>query len=444
MSRAWLVLGLGAGDEGKGSVVDYLVRETGARLVVRFNGGCQASHRVVLADGRAHAFHQWGAGTFAGAQTYLGPEVVIDPVTMHEEAGELVERGVARPWDLLTVDPDCPVTTPVHRAMNRLLEEERGAARHGSCGFGVGEVRRDMVEGRPVITARDLLGQAVDVWDKLMAAKAHRHQELLAWTAYDRNRFEEFTSHYILRSWASVAAKAIRKAQTGGPFDAGDVVFEGAQGALLDEWHGFYPHTSWGDCTFGGAERVLARWLPYDVTRLGVLRAYATRHGAGPLPTESREGWLKYVWPQAGHNGPNEWQGQLRAGHFDAVLARYALDVVGGVDGLALTCLDEVGLTWQACDRYLAHLAPPSPPLSVTRIKPSDPPSLDRMERLGRTLMDRAVTRPDITVTPGSVSRLVVQALGVPVVLESRGPTHEGKTLAPGWSMRPSPAETKP
>ena len=118
---------------------------------------------------------------------------------------------------------------------------------------------------------------------------------------------------------------------------------------LLDEWHGFHPYTTWSTTTFANAETLLAE-AGLTATRLGVTRCYLTRHGPGPLVTEDPT--LELPEP---HNGRNEWQGAFRVGHFDAVALRYALEVAGGVDGIALTHLDVARRhPLRICDRYEA------------------------------------------------------------------------------------------
>ena len=122
------------------------------------------------------------------------------------------------------------------------------------------------------------------------------------------------------------------------------VVFEGAQGVLLDETHGFQPpHVTWTDCTFGNVYRILreANAEPC-LTRIGCLRSYFTRHGAGPFPTENQEA-NKYVAENELHNGQDEWQGNFRVGEFDYGLAGKALQIVDGVDYLSLSHLDKMG-----------------------------------------------------------------------------------------------------
>jgi adenylosuccinate synthase len=139
--RAVVTIGLGFGDEGKGACVDYLCRQLKADLVVRYCGGCQAGHNVELPWGTRHTFSQFGAGTFSGVPTYLGPDVIISPLAMDNEAHHLIDVGIADPWPLLKIDKNCLVATPYHSELNRYRETVRGVRRHGSCGEGIGATR---------------------------------------------------------------------------------------------------------------------------------------------------------------------------------------------------------------------------------------------------------------------------------------------------------------
>ena len=132
----------------------------------------------------------------------------------------------------------------------------------------------------------------------------------------------------------------------------GTIIFEGAQGILLDEWYGFHPYTTWSTTTFKNAEQLLAEQsYAAEVTRIGVMRAYATRHGPGPFVTEDAQ--LSLALPDA-HNGHNLWQRQFRVGYLDLVATRYALDIAGSVDCLAVTHLDRLSQlpAWNVCDAY--------------------------------------------------------------------------------------------
>jgi len=365
--RHTIVVDLGFGDAGKGTVVDHLCRVAAAggapvAAVVRFNGGAQAAHNVVTDDGRHHTFAQFGSGTFAGAPTHLSRYVLVDPLAFATEAAHLAALGVADPFGGLTVHRDALLTTPYHAAANRARELARGDARHGSCGMGIGE------------TAAYALAhpdRAPRVGDCERPARLRRLlTELRDRLAAELSGADEPTGAWTTVAGTSVAGTSVaRTVGTGlGPVPAiedcvevfgqfaravrlvddrhladlarvGSVVFEGAQGMLLDEWHGFHPYTTWSTTTFANAEKLLCdAGVPGgDARRLGVLRTYTTRHGAGPLVTEDAA--LTAALPDR-HNGTGRWQGAFRVGHFDAVAHRYAVDVAGGVDAVALTHLD--------------------------------------------------------------------------------------------------------
>jgi adenylosuccinate synthase len=191
----------------------------------------------------------------------------------------------------------------------------------------------------------------------------------------------------------------------------GAVVFEGAQGVLLDEWYGFHPYTTWSTTTFGNAEELLAE-AGATGYRLGVLRTFTTRHGPGPLVTEDPT--LALADP---YNPTNPWQGRFRVGHFDAVAHRYALEAAGGVDGLALTHLDTAARhpELRLCAGYDVG----------TRLAPGPPGDLDRQERLTRRLL---AARPVYAERPTDWVVAVEECLSTPVVLTSSGPTSSDKT----------------
>jgi adenylosuccinate synthase len=353
-----IVVDLGFGDAGQGTVVDHHCRVAAAAgrpvgAVVRFNGGAQAAHNVVTDDGRHHTFAQFGAGTLAGVPTHLSRFMLVDPLALAAEAEHLAALGVPDPFGALSVHEDALLTTPYHAAANRARELARGAGRHGSCGMGVGE------------TAAYALRHPDDaprVRDCAHPARLRRLLgELRALLESDLGPLAAPPVEDCVEVFGAFArmVRLVDDRHLADVLRAGPVVFEGAQGVLLDEWHGFHPYTTWSTTTFANAEKLL-RDAGVDsgaVTRLGVLRTFTTRHGAGPLVTEDAA--LRAALPDR-HNGTGRWQGDFRVGHFDAVAHRYAVEVAGGVDAVALTHLDAAARrTLRVCRAY--DVAEPTP-----------------------------------------------------------------------------------
>lgn len=409
-----IVVDLGYGDAGKGTVVDWLCSRQGGRpvrTVVRFNGGAQAGHNVVTTDGRHHTFAQFGAGTFTpGVRTHLSRFVLVDPLALAAEAGHLASIGVGDALDRLTVERGALLATPYHKAANQARERARGENRHGSCGMGIGE------------TARYALAYPADaprVADCASPATLSRKLTLLA---------SRLTSELGLLDAPPVAdlcdayqAFAARVPLVGPGhlrrvLHTGPVVFEGAQGVLLDEWHGFHPYTTWSTTTFANAETLLAE-AGQIATRLGVVRCYMTRHGPGPFPTEDPT--LELPEP---HNRHGTWQGAIRTGHLDAVTLRYAVEVTGGPDAVALTHLDTAARApLRLCRSYQIDGR------RLERIAPGPERDLAWQEQLTATLQ-RA--RPEYEEPGDDWPRVVEEVLGAPVVLMSHGPTAPGKHVA--------------
>lgn len=457
--RVIQVVGLALGDCGKGSIVDFLVRRMGVRTVVRFNGGPQAGHNVVTRDGRHHTFSQFGSGGLVpGVSTLLSRFMLVEPYALLNEADHLAEVGPGDPLDRLFIDRCCPVITPAQQAANRLRELVRGSAAHGSCGLGVGETMSDLL-GDPasVLHAEDLTDRPT-VLRQLRAAfdrKADELREPLAdlrghpaaalavqtltdpdWLATAADLYEELAGRATL-----IDPQAVTRMLSGD----GTVLFEGAQGVLLDETFGFHPHTTWSTTTFANADFLLDEaGSDCERVRVGVLRTYQTRHGAGPLVTE-QEGLADH-FPEP-HNLDEGWQGRFRVGLLDAVALRYALSAAGGVDMLAVTHLDRLNALPPAiCGRY--RLADPTAgrqwfvpdgdlvcDIRPRRVRPTE------MEELTRLLGDcRPV--PSEVDTPGRQGFLgaIEQALGFPIGIVSAGPTAEDKQMLKspgGWRFFP-------
>jgi adenylosuccinate synthase len=369
MQQVILTVDLGFGDAGKGSVVDFLTREHGAHVVVRYNGGAQAGHRVVTAAGKEHVFAQFGSGTLAGAATHLSRFMLVEPLAMLAEAEHLRTLGVEA-LAHTTIDARARVITPFQRAANRLKELARGAARHGSCGMGIGETAADtLAHGARTLHVGDLCRPDA-LLEKLTFVRAINRAkvEALRLSLHDNEQAGDELSVLFDDDWLEWLVEMYRqfvdRAQiVDGNFFAallrrhGTVVFEGAQGVLLDEAHGFHPHTTWSDTTLRNADWLLAEaGYAGMVQRIGITRGYATRHGAGPFVTEDAA--LTCALPDAA-NGDGAWQQGFRVGWLDLVMLRYACEVVGPLDCLAVTCLDRLAElpAVKVCAAYRADAA---------------------------------------------------------------------------------------
>ncbi|NTW03359.1 MAG: adenylosuccinate synthetase, partial [Oscillochloris sp.] len=257
MSHVFLTVDLGFGDAGKGSVVDFLTRTYDAHTVVRYNGGAQAGHRVVTPGpiAQEHVFAQFGAGTLAGASTHLSRFMILDPLAMLAEEEHLRAIGVADAFANTTIDAQARVINPFARAINRLRELARGNGRHGSCGIGIGETVADAL-AHPELTLR--AGGMADptvCYTKLRALRKLNMAKLDALRP-DLPDSEQVTSElelltdsewdgWLLDAYAEFASRARVVPSTHLHeilSQSGAVIFEGAQGVLLDEWRGFHPH----------------------------------------------------------------------------------------------------------------------------------------------------------------------------------------------------------
>ena len=420
------VIGLAFGDCGKGLFTDYLCRARSAHTVVRFNGGAQAGHNVVLPDGRHHTFSQFGAGTFnPGVATVLSAPVVVHPTALLVEEAYLQRAGVSDALDRLFIDARCLVTTPYHEAAGRLRERARGAAAHGSCGVGFGEtVGHALAQPEQALRYADLLHPA-RARDKLEAMRVSLRASLpdgaLALAPQDAAIMDDpgfglLWLDHTLRLIARVKPFSPEQiaAQLARP---GRIVMEGAQGMLLDEWHGFHPHTTWSSTGPAAAEAAMASYgLSERISHLGAMRSYLTRHGQGPMPTEDAA--LDALAEP--HNGDSGWQGRFRRGHPDAVLLRYALACAGRIDGLLVSHLDALE---RVPELHWAHSYAVDGQ-EVCTLPQAEATSLAHQETLCKLL---ATAQPNYAATRIASADAFLSELKaitrLPVACHSRGPT---------------------
>ncbi len=339
------VIGAQYGDEGKGLMVDALARVD--TLVVRYNGGAQAGHTVVVPGGRLHEFHHFGAGTFRGASTLLSRFFLVNPVLFKDEWETLADVVDVRPRRVF-VDRLPHVSTPWDMMLNVALEQKRGDQRHGSCGVGINEtVTRG--ESGCVLLAGELLGcDRSTLKGKLEAicnyacVRADRLGVMLPAEAFSHRLMERFIDDceaFVTRTDSIDGAWLLSRTF--------DVLFEGAQGLRLDEQASDFPHVTRSRTGMPNILTLLseARRPTEPIEAFYVTRCYTTRHGAGPLKGELPEhpfGWTGYET-----NDANEHQGTLRYALLDtdalaAVINHDMANARRRINAkLVVTCLDQ-------------------------------------------------------------------------------------------------------
>lgn len=420
MKQAWIVTDLGYGDCGKGTVVDALSRRLPyPPVIVRHNGGPQAAHNVVW-HGAEHTFSQFGSGMFVrDALTYLSRYMLINPLNMDREEIALRKLGITDAYQRTFVNYNAVIITPYQKAMNRITEMARGRQRHGSCGQGIGVTMAD-TKRWPImaIRAKDCLNwrtvaDKLEFWRQIKMAEAF-HGPAARIDTYEKDIFydDELIPHLV--DFYSTWAKKVNIVQYNPTVFNKPMIFEGAQGVLLDEWRGFHPYTTWSTTTTRNARWILDEAL-YDgfIYSIGVIRSYQTRHGPGPFVTEDAEA----DFPEL-HNGTGMWQGDFRKGWLDLVATKYAIEVSGGIDKLAITHLDRTdsidGLP--VCTAYDSiEKLPPSP-------READ---LHHSQYLAKLCEN---SKPMYTkIGKKDRAKVIADMLGIPLFMESWGPTAQDK-----------------
>jgi len=331
---AIVLLGAQWGDEGKGKVTDLL----GSRVdyVVRFSGGNNAGHTVVTPDGQKFALHLMPSGALhPNAVTVIGNGVVVDPKVLLAEMDGLTERGVD--VSRLLLSADAHLIMPHHRALDRVVERYLGNARIGTTGRGIGPAYGDKV-ARMGIRVQDLLDPGI-LRQKLELVLREKNQILFK--VYNRKGFdvgavvEEYLTYAErLKPFIADTRLVLHKALEEGK----SVLMEGAQATLLDLDHGTYPFVTSSNPTAGGA-CVGTGIPPTRIGRvIGVIKAYTTRVGSGPFPTELHDDMGEHLRKMGGEYGTTTGRPR-RCGWFDAVIGRYAVRV-NGITDLVVTKLD--------------------------------------------------------------------------------------------------------
>ncbi|WP_203716217.1 adenylosuccinate synthase [Asanoa siamensis] len=331
---AIVLLGAQWGDEGKGKVTDLLGGQVD--YVVRYSGGNNAGHTVITPDGQKYALHLMPSGALSpNAVIVIGNGVVIDPKVLLAEIDGLAERGVD--VSRLRISGDAHLIMPHHRALDRVVERYLGSGRIGTTGRGIGPAYGDKV-ARMGIRVQDLLDPGI-LRKKVELTLREKNQTLFK--VYNRKAIdtdavvEEYLAYAErLRPYIAETREILWSA-----LDRGEIVLmEGAQATMLDMDHGTYPFVTSSNPTAGGA-CVGAGIPPTAVTQvIGVAKAYTTRVGSGPFPTElfdENGAHLRKVGAEYGTTTGRE----RRCGWFDAVVARYAVRL-NGITDMVITKLD--------------------------------------------------------------------------------------------------------
>lgn len=370
------------------------------------------------ADGTT--FRQFGSGTFSGVRTLLSRYTLVDPYALAQESDQLAALGVDRPLDLIEIHRDALITTPLHRLANRAREDARGTARHGSCGTGVGETVAYALDHPDALRVRDCADGAL-VNRKLVALLKYYRPLLAADGALPAGAgpgaIADMVGTYLAFAQAVEVVGDERLAQLAA---AGTLVFEGAQGVLLDEWHGFHPHTTWSTTTPDNALTLLAEIDARGVV-LGVTRTYSTRHGHGPFP--SVDVGLDALLPEP-HNGAGRYQGEFRVGHLDLPLLHYAVQASRRVDALVVNHLDAVDTA--ALRMVDGHVDADG--RAMTAPTAAFDHDLDRQQALTDAFSEAGVvTRP--VAGGAAVLAEIETGLGRPVVLTADGPDRSDRSV---------------
>ena len=417
MGRNVVVLGTQWGDEGKGKVVDFLADRAAA--VARYQGGHNAGHTIVV-EGEKTVLHLVPSGVLRpDVQCIIGNGVVVAPDALLKEVARLEESGIAV-RDRLRISPACPLILPYHVAMDHARERSLGSRKIGTTGRGIGPAYEDKVARRAV--------RLVDLSDwQGFAAKL---SEVMDYYNFMLERYYEAPRLDPRRALADIAELSealLPMMDDTGPLlhelrEAGqNILFEGAQGALLDVDLGTYPYVTSSSTTAGGAavgSGFGPRYLDYV---LGSTKAYATRVGSGPFPTELFDDTGRRLSTRGAEFGATTGRAR-RSGWFDAVATRQAVQI-NSLSGLCLTKLDVLdGLPEiRICVDYRTRDGAPAGPRF-------DGASYKDVVPVYETLpgwSESTSGARDLDALPSNARayvRSVAEAVGVPVDLISTGP----------------------
>jgi len=424
MGNNVVVIGTQWGDEGKGKVVDLLTDRASA--VVRFQGGHNAGHTLVI-DGEQTILHLIPSGILRdNVKCLIGNGVVLSPDALLEEI-EMLEKGGIPARERLAISPSCPLILPYHVALDRAREVARGKKAIGTTGRGIGPAYEDKVSRRGL-----RLGDALDadsLAEKLRVVMDYHNFALAHYFKADTLDYEQvldalMTQVEQLRPMVADVTGMLHDMRRAGS----NILFEGAQGALLDIDHGTYPYVTSSTTTAGGSASgsgMGPRQLDYI---LGIVKAYTTRVGAGPFPTELFDADGEHLGVK-GHEFGATTGRKRRCGWLDMVALKRSFDI-NSVTGLCITKLDVLdGLdTIKICTAYeLDGRELAAPPVSADELERCTPKYIGMPG-----WQETTVGATSVDALPENARRYLAKLeefSGLPVDVISTGPDRRQTTI---------------
>ena len=419
-----VVVGAQWGDEGKGKIVDWLSER--ADVVVRFQGGHNAGHTLVI-NGEVYKLRLLPSGVVRpGKLSLIGNGVVIDPWALLEEIEGIAEQGVSLTPENLRISETAALILPLHGRLDRSREEARGAGKLGTTGRGIGPAYEDKIARRAI--------RVCDLGDK-PGLESRVGELMLHHNALSRGfGLPEEDGGELLALLADVAPRILpyaapvweilHEARAAGR----RILFEGAQGAMLDNDHGTYPYVTSSN-TVGGMAAVGAGVGPGAIDYvLGITKAYTTRVGSGPFPTELTDA-IGQGLGERGHEFGTVTGRARRCGWFDAVMVRQALKI-SGITGIALTKLDVLdGVDeLKVCTGYrLAGETLDRLPASMSG-QAGVEPIYETLEGWSESTRG-ARSWADLPATAVKYIRRIEELIGAPVAMVSTSPEREDTIL---------------
>jgi adenylosuccinate synthase len=418
-----VVVGSQWGDEGKGKIVDWLSEQ--ADVVVRFQGGHNAGHTLVI-DGKTYKLSLLPSGIVRGKLSVIGNGVVLDPHALVAEIGKLAEQGITVTPKILRIAENTPLILSLHRDLDRLRESATDGTRIGTTGRGIGPAYEDKV-GRRAIRLMDL--------DDLPALRSKIGRLLNHHNALRRGNgqaevspdalYEELASvaPMVLPFMGNVVALLDKRRRAGSR-----ILFEGAQGALLDVDHGTYPFVTSSN-TVAGQAAIGSGLGPNAIGYvLGITKAYTTRVGEGPFPTELFDETGRLIGERGREFGTVTGRPR-RCGWFDAALVRQTIRT-SGIDGIALTKLDildgfetiKVCVSYKLDGQTIDHL--PASQAAQGRVEPV----YEEVEGWAGTTA-HARSWADLPAQAIKYVRRIEELIGAPVAILSTSPERDDTIL---------------